>query len=230
MDNHNDGHEPGMGPDIDLLCSDLQIVQDVEEDLEQYTRLVRLGRFGEASKLFRETLHRHLGCFAVLAEHCNALLYQGNYAQAYLVLKDAIARQEASATGSVRFETSEVHFLRVFLTYVKMFAEKDKYIGRREAKSALSQARWYRNSITATDPRELMDVEVCFGNKFCLPPCARFCHAHPTLMAANRRSWSYQNAQFFQNRSEVHRASITSRRSVDIFYRQTKCASLQLSA
>jgi hypothetical protein len=162
----NDGENKiGMGPDIDLMNSDLHIVQDVEADLEEYTRLNRLGRFGEASKLFRETLHRHLGCFAVLAEHCNALLYQGNYAHASLVLHDSIAKQAVSATGFLRFTTSELHFLRVSLTYVNIFAERGYYTGSTDARKAVFQARWYRDTIAATDPRQLVDVEVCLDKR-----------------------------------------------------------------
>jgi hypothetical protein len=164
MDDHHDGHEMGMGSDIDLTNSDLHIVQDVEEDLEAYTRLNRLGRFGEASRLFKETLYRHLGCFAVLAEHCSALLYQGNYIRACLVLKDSIARQEASTTGCPRFATSEMHFLRVVLTYVKILAETDKYTDSKEAKIAVSRARWYRDTITSAGPRELVDIQVRLGD------------------------------------------------------------------
>jgi hypothetical protein len=164
MEVNNIENEMGMGSDIDLMNSDLHIVQDVEADLEEYTRLNRLGRFGEASRLFRETLQRHLGCFAVLAEHCNALLYQGDYVQASLVLQDSIGKQTLSATGSLRFERSELHFLHLCHAYVNIFAERSYFIGLREARIAVSQARWYRDTIAATDPRRLMDVEVSLEN------------------------------------------------------------------
>lgn len=160
MENHNDGQETGMGPDIEILNSDLHIVQDIEEDLEAYTRLNRLGRFGEAFRLFRETLHRHLGCFAVLAEHCNALIYQGNYGHASLVLYDSIARQQALTTGLTPFKPSEMHFLRLTSTYVNLLSERQTYTGPPWAVNATSQARWYRDTISATGPLELMDVEV----------------------------------------------------------------------
>lgn len=160
-DNHS---EPtmGMGPDIDLLDSKVHIVQDVEEDLEEYTRLTRIGRFGDASKFFRETLHRHTGCFAVLAEHCNALVYQGDFRSASLVLSAAIGRQEASVTGSERFQASELHFLRALLAYVNVFANTDGVMERSDARRTVCQARWYRDNITATEPRKLLDVEVHF--------------------------------------------------------------------
>lgn len=162
-----DHNEPtmGMGPDIDLMDSTIHIIQDVEEDLEEYTRLTRIGHFGDASKFFRETLHRHLGCFAVLAEHCNALIYQGDYKSASAVLSASIARQEASVTGPERFRASEVHFLRVLLAYVNVFAEIKRHVSRTEVKSTVTHARWYRDSITATDPRKLLDVEVYHGSR-----------------------------------------------------------------
>ena len=49
-------------------------------------------------------------------------------------------------------------------------------------------------------------------------PCAKFCHTQPALTTTRRRCCSCQNAQFFLDRSKVHRESLASRLSVGTSY------------
>ncbi|KAG9569855.1 hypothetical protein KCU71_g3276, partial [Aureobasidium melanogenum] len=129
-----------QGPEADtkLMDPDIAIVQDVEEDLEDYSRLVKLGRFGEASVFFREVLHRSLNHFAVLAEHCNALIEQGDFLNAELILSHSIGRQLRSARGSDRFEPDELQLLQLLLAYVSIYKGLNS---EQEEEEALIQAR-----------------------------------------------------------------------------------------
>lgn len=146
-------------PDIQLVSPDLKIIQDVEKDLEDYSKLGKLGRFGEAARFFKETLHRHERCFAVLAEHCHVLIDQGDFENAKLVLNDSIKRQEVSAPGCPQFESSEMDLLHLLRIYVERY--DDEFVFGKEAENILCRARSYVASITASSPADLSDVQVC---------------------------------------------------------------------
>ncbi|KAH0279871.1 hypothetical protein KCU91_g1427, partial [Aureobasidium melanogenum] len=147
-----------QGPEADtkLMDPDIAIVQDVEEDLEDYSRLVKLGRFGEASVFFREVLHRSLNHFAVLAEHCNALIEQGDFLNAELILSHSIGRQLRSARGSDRFEPDELQLLQLLLAYVSIYKGLNS---EQEEEEALIQARWSRTLVDVSSPSNVTDVQ-----------------------------------------------------------------------
>ena len=164
MDNDPTKDALNNEPEIHLMSPDFQIMQDIEEDLEDYSRLSKLGRFGEASRLFRETLHRHLGCFAVLVEHCNVLIDQEDFENAELILSHSIKRQEMFATGPERFGSSESHLLRLLLIYASECKCKDGSGTAGGEKATLFKARWHRDSVTVSSAEDLTDVQVCEAN------------------------------------------------------------------
>lgn len=159
MDNDSNKDALNNEPEIQLMSPDFQIMQDIEEDLEDYSRLGKLGRFGEAARFFKETLHRHERCFAVLAEHCHVLIDQGDFENAKLVLNDSIKRQEISAPGCPQFESSEMDLLHLLRIYVERY--DDEFVFGKEAENILCRARSYVASITASSPADLSDVQVC---------------------------------------------------------------------
>ncbi|THZ12122.1 hypothetical protein D6C90_10419 [Aureobasidium pullulans] len=159
MDNDSTKDALNNETEIQLMSPDFQIMQDIEEDLEDYSRLCKLGRFGEASRLFRETLHRHLGCFAVLVEHCNVLIDQEDFENAELVLNHSIKRQEMFATGPERFGSSELHLLRLLLIYASKCKCKDGSDAAGGEKATLIKARWNRDSVTVSNVEDLTDVQ-----------------------------------------------------------------------
>ena len=167
MAKHPSEAEIQLNQDIRLMGPDIDIVQDIEQDLEDYSRLAKLGRFGEASALFREVLSRNLNCFAVLAEHCHALVDQGDFTNAELILSDCLSRQSKSARGSDCFEPDEKQLLRLLLAYVRVYSGYDQ---RQEEAEALIQARWSCTLVNVLDPGELTDVQVRKAN---LPMCPR---------------------------------------------------------
>lgn len=137
-----------MGPDID-------IVQDVEQDLEDYSRLAKLGRFGEASAFFGEILSRNLNCFAVLAEHCYTLADQGDFTNVELTLADSLNRQSHTQASDC-FERDENQLLRLLLAYTRMFNGHDQ----RQEGEAVIQARWSLTLVNVSNSSELTDVQV----------------------------------------------------------------------
>ncbi|KAG9569380.1 hypothetical protein KCU71_g592, partial [Aureobasidium melanogenum] len=147
--------EKGSEGDTRLINPEISIVQDVEEDLEDYSRLVKIGRFGEASVFFREVLHRSLNHFAVLAEHCNALIEQGDFLNAELILSHSIGRQSRCARRSERFEPDELQLLRLLLAYVSIHNEHDQ----QEEEVALEQARWSHTLLEIQGPSKVTDVQ-----------------------------------------------------------------------
>lgn len=150
--------DQGSETETKLMDPDIAVVQDVEADLEDYSRQVKLGRFGEASIFFREVLHRSLNHFAVLAEHCNALIDQGDFLNAKLLLSHSIACQSRSARGSDRFEPDELQLLQLLSSYVSMYKALDS---QQEEEEALIQARWSRTLLDVSSPSEVTDVQVC---------------------------------------------------------------------
>lgn len=157
MDTTSSEADTQLNQDIRLMGPDIDIVQDVEQDLEDYSRLAKLGRFGEASAFFGEVLSRNLNCYAVLAEHCHALVDQGDFTNAELILSDCLSRQSKSARGPDCFEPEEKQLLRLLLAYVRIYNGHDQ---RQEEGEALIQARWSGTLINVSSSTELTDVQV----------------------------------------------------------------------
>lgn len=149
--------DQGSEADTRLMDPEISIVQDVEEDLEYYSRLVKLGRFGKATIFFREVLHRGLNHFAVLAEHCNALIDQGDFVNAELMLSHSINCQSISARHSEPFEPDQLQLLRLLLAYVSIYNGRGQ---QQEEAKALIQARWSRTLLDTLDPNKITDVQV----------------------------------------------------------------------
>jgi hypothetical protein len=66
---------------IPLLEMDLDIVEDIPAELEDFIFLSRLGLFEDAHELFEQNLKPYLGFFPVLAEYADMLLEEGFYVE-----------------------------------------------------------------------------------------------------------------------------------------------------
>ncbi|KAK6003636.1 hypothetical protein QM012_009407 [Aureobasidium pullulans] len=155
MEEHSSEADTQLSQDIHLMGPDIDIIQDIEQDLEDYSRLAKLGRFGAASAFFEEVLSRNLSCFAVLAEHCHALIDQGDFMNAELILSDCLNRQSKSVRGADCFEPDEKQLLSLLLTYVRIF----NGLYQRQEEETSTQIRWSFSLIDVSDSTKLTDAQ-----------------------------------------------------------------------
>jgi hypothetical protein len=56
-----------------------EIQEDITAELDVFVRLSRLGLFGQANAVFKDSLNDHLNLFPVIAEYADSLLEQRRY-------------------------------------------------------------------------------------------------------------------------------------------------------
>ncbi|KAI0906275.1 hypothetical protein F4823DRAFT_89831 [Ustulina deusta] len=90
----------------------LHLTMDLEEDLEdrldEMSRLSRLGHFSAAKKFFQEHLHPHIDNPYVLVQYADLLLHQGDFKGVTHLKDDAMYRHEGEQLNS-----EELRILRV---------------------------------------------------------------------------------------------------------------------
>jgi len=80
--------DPSSDRSVNLLKMELDIVEDVPAELEEFILLVRLRRFKEARELYKQNLKPHEGFFPVLAEFADMLLEECCYTELSQLLSD----------------------------------------------------------------------------------------------------------------------------------------------
>lgn len=96
---------PDQGPGEFPL--QMEIEEDLEQEIENFVRLKRLGQYKKAHEMFEEVLTRHIAFFPVVAEYADLLLEQGRYGVLSKFLDIQIECMESV------FEEDEVELLRI---------------------------------------------------------------------------------------------------------------------
>jgi hypothetical protein len=96
---------------------ELEIVDDLEDELEEFNRLRRMGRFNEARKFFQERLDMHLSNPYVLVQYAEMLLSQGDYGAF-----DAVVSQDIRAD---LLDSHQYRYLKLYWRVLKVF--RDRY-------------------------------------------------------------------------------------------------------
>lgn len=89
----------------------MDIEDDLEVQLEEFSRLKRLGRFGAARELFQRELAEHTAySLPVLIEHADMLYDQGNYrgfSDLVLGYRRRLAKRDFNAIDQLLFELNK---------------------------------------------------------------------------------------------------------------------------
>ncbi|KAJ5890364.1 uncharacterized protein N7473_006592 [Penicillium subrubescens] len=96
---------------------EMDICLDVNDDIEQLSRLNQLGHFNEAICLFHERLASHVDFFPVTAEYADLSLEQGNFGVAHAFIS---ARLDGMASI---FSTVELRLLRLLKAFAEIYTK-----------------------------------------------------------------------------------------------------------
>ncbi|KAI1274896.1 hypothetical protein F5Y07DRAFT_192557 [Xylaria sp. FL0933] len=86
----------------------MDIEEDLEDRLDEMSRLSRLGDFASARKYFQEHLHHHIDNPYVLVHYADLLLHQGDFKAVTLLKDDVMYKDEGEQSNS-----EELRILRV---------------------------------------------------------------------------------------------------------------------
>lgn len=113
-------HEPPVGgyqlvlrPQNAKDCTvhfEMDIEDDLEVQLEEFSRLKRLGRFGAAQELFQRELAEHTYSLPILVEHADLLYDQGDYrgfSDLVLGYRQRLSKRDFNAIEQLLFELNE---------------------------------------------------------------------------------------------------------------------------
>jgi hypothetical protein len=99
---------PNSGDLTVYLTMDLQ--EDLEDQLDELTRLSRLGHFSSAKEFFNENLQHYVNNPYVLVQYANLLLHQGDFKSVTLLKDDVIYKREAEQPNSEELEMLRVNW------------------------------------------------------------------------------------------------------------------------
>ncbi|KAI8626243.1 hypothetical protein F5Y19DRAFT_488534 [Xylariaceae sp. FL1651] len=107
---------PSSGDLTVHLSMDLQ--EDLEDQLDELTRLSRLGHFSRAEEFIKESLQHHMDNPYVLVQYADLLLQKGDFKGATLLKDDAIYKYEGDKSNS-----EDLRILRVNWELMQLLAK-----------------------------------------------------------------------------------------------------------
>ncbi|KAF3385526.1 hypothetical protein F1880_001749 [Penicillium rolfsii] len=96
---------------------EMEIGLDINDDIEQLSRLNQLGYYNEASSLFHQRLAPHVDFFPVTAEYIDLCLEQGNFGAAQAFISARL--NDMTST----FTPIELLLLRLLKAFVKIYTQ-----------------------------------------------------------------------------------------------------------
>lgn len=136
---------------------DLPLEENLEKEIEHFTRLSRLGEYGEAQAYFDCTLRDHVDFFPVFAEYADMLVQQG----AFKTLEGFLA-DRFEAVGE-RLEEEEGWLLQLLRHLVRIHVLGSFSPALRAAREMLS----YLKGLPTQDHPS--DIQVCNPQRKCTP-------------------------------------------------------------
>ncbi|KAI0429900.1 hypothetical protein F5Y09DRAFT_356514 [Xylaria sp. FL1042] len=107
---------PNSGDLTVHLTMDLE--EDLEDRLDEMSRLSRLGNFSSAEKYFQEHLHHHIDNPYVLVQYADMLLHQGDFKGVTLLKDDVMYKPEGEQSNP-----EELRILRVNWELIRILAK-----------------------------------------------------------------------------------------------------------
>lgn len=86
---------------------EMEVEEDIEQEIETFVRLKRLGQYKKAHEMFQQVLIPHIAFFPVVAEYADLLLEEGKYGALGRFLDIPIECMETI------FEEDELELLRI---------------------------------------------------------------------------------------------------------------------
>jgi hypothetical protein len=108
---------PGIQDQDFTMHLEMDICLDINDDIEQLSRLNQLGHFNEAICLFHERLASHVDFFPVTAEYADLSLEQGNFGVAHAFIS---ARLDDMASI---FSPVELRLLRLLKAFTEIYTK-----------------------------------------------------------------------------------------------------------
>lgn len=86
---------------------EMEVEEDLEQEIETFVRLKRLGHYNKAHEMFEQVLISHIAFFPVVAEYADLLLEEGKYGALLRFLDIQIECMETI------FEEDELELLKI---------------------------------------------------------------------------------------------------------------------
>ncbi|KAI1421220.1 hypothetical protein F5Y12DRAFT_39986 [Xylaria sp. FL1777] len=137
----------------------LRLTMDLEEDLEdrldEMSRLSRLGYFSSAKEFFQEHLRHHIDNPYVLVQYADLLLHQGDFKGVTLLKGDAMYKHEEEQSSS-----EELRILRVNWELLQILAKSKTLDTLSSAPTVFEEAVNVLAAMTKDSPRPMSSTEI----------------------------------------------------------------------
>ncbi|GAM88805.1 hypothetical protein ANO11243_068390 [Dothideomycetidae sp. 11243] len=130
---------------------DMQVIEDVPAEIEEFARLATHRKFQEAMDYFREVLFKHRLLFPVAAELAEFLLVERGYLQLETITGELLAEWETSNSSQITAE--EIRLFRLYHCFARI--QTNGFLG-----DAITLARSCRLELAQIEPEQLTDVQV----------------------------------------------------------------------